>query len=188
MPLQLTSTWEHALLAATAQSAMESGDAVYLGRTALQKILYFLQISGVPMRYRFDIYHYGPYCDRITRDVQLLLADDVLRDASQCPEKYSNYRPGSDTEGLLRSHQSTLNQHQATIKKVVRSLLPLQPDHLELMATLNYLYRQIKAGGGHGPWKERVIERFMQVKKDKFTREAVSEAYDSMIRANLLDA
>jgi uncharacterized protein YwgA len=69
MTLQFTGTWEHALLAATAQAAAESGDNGYLGRTALQKILYFLQTSGVPMRYRFDIYHYGPYCDRITRDV-----------------------------------------------------------------------------------------------------------------------
>ena len=67
MSLQLTGTWEQAVLAATARAAAGHADKGYLGRTALQKIVYFLQISGVPMRYRFDIYHYGPYCDRITR-------------------------------------------------------------------------------------------------------------------------
>jgi hypothetical protein len=59
---------------------------------------------------------------------------------------------------------------------------------LELLATLDYLYRQIKAGGGSGPWKKRVIDRFMEVKRDKFQRTAVSDAYDSMVGANLIEA
>ncbi len=62
----------------------------------------------------------------------------------------------------------------------VRGLLLLQPERLELLATLDYLFRQLKAGGGQGPWKEKVIERFMQVKKEKFAREAVRAAYDSI--------
>ena len=70
---------------------------------------------------------------------------------------------------------------------VVTGLLPLEPDHLELVATLDYLYRQKKAGGGSGPWKNSVIDRFIQVKKNKFPRTAVSVAYDSMVRANLLE-
>ena len=76
--------------------------ACYLGRTAIQKILYFLQISGVPMRYRFDIYHYGPYCDRLSRDVEWLMADGVLKDASSNTRKYSNYRPDAAAEELLQ--------------------------------------------------------------------------------------
>jgi uncharacterized protein len=188
MPLQLTGTWEHAVLAATARAAGNHADKGYLGRTALQKILYFLQLSGVPLRYRFDIYHYGPYCDRISRDVEWLVADGVLRDASSNPEKYSNYRPAEAADELLRLHAATLEAHQATIDKVVQTLLPLEPEHLEILATLDYLYRQIKAGGGAGPWKERVIDRFMEVKKTRFQKTAVSEAYDSMVRANLLEA
>jgi uncharacterized protein YwgA len=188
MPLLLTGTWEHALLAATAQAAAESGDSGYLGRTALQKILYFLQIAGVPMRYRFDIYHYGPYCGRIGRDVEWLLADDVLKDASPSPEKYSNYRPSTAAQQLLGSHATALEPHRATIAKVVRGLLPLQPEHLELLATLDYLYRQLKAGGGHGPWKARVIARFLEVKRDKFPVQDVLAAYDSLVRADLIEA
>ncbi len=187
MTLQLTGTWEHALLAATARSAEKLADKGYLGRTALQKIVYFLQISGVPARYRFDIYHYGPYCDRVSRDAELLVADGVLKDASPSPGKYSNYRPAAEAETLLQLHSNDLHLHQATIDKVVQSLLPLEPEHLELLATLDYLFRQKRAGGGTGPWKEEVIERFMLVKKDKFQRAAVSTAYDSMVQANLLE-
>jgi uncharacterized protein YwgA len=188
MPLQLTGTWEQAVLAATARTAANHAGKGYLGRTALQKIVYFLQLAGVPMRYRFDIYHYGPYCDRISRDVELLVADGVLKDISSNPEKYSNYRPAEEADELLHSHATALQTQQMTIERVVNTLLPLEPDHLELLATLDYLYRQKRAGGGTGPWKDGVIDRFMEVKKDKFQRADVSAAYDSMVLAKLLDA
>lgn len=187
MPLQLTGTWEHAVLTAITQVAAGHPDKGYLGRTALQKIVYFLQLSGIPMRYRFDIYHYGPFCDRISRDVEWLVADGVLRDTSSSPEKYSNYRPADAAEELLRSHADALKSHQETINKVVQTLLPLEPAHLELLATLDYLYRQLKAGGGSGPWKERVVTRFMEVKKEKFQREVVSAAYDAMVQVHLIE-
>jgi hypothetical protein len=187
MPLLFTGTWEQAVLTAAVQAAAENRAAGYLGRTALQKILYFLQIAGVPMRYYFDVYHYGPYCDRITRDVEWLLADEVLKDASPSPERYSNYRPGTSAEELVGSHAPALEPHRATIAKVVRILLPLQPDHLELLATLDYLFRQLKAGGGPGPWKERVLARFLDVKKDKFPAQVVSDAYDSLVGAGLIE-
>src|ERR1700757_3431736 len=118
MSLELTGTWEQAILAATARAAAAHADKGYLGRTALQKILYFLQLSGVPMRYRFDIYHYGPYCDRVSRDVELLVADGVLKDISSNPDKYSNYRPAEAAEELLQSHATTLGTHQETINTV----------------------------------------------------------------------
>lgn len=188
MPLLFSGTWEHALLTVTAQEAAKAGATGFLGRTAIQKILYFLQIAGVPMRYTFDIYHYGPYCDRVTRDVELLLADGVLRDASPFPAKYSNYRPGAGADDLLEAHTSALAPHLATIDAVVQGLLPLDPSHLELLATLDYLYRQMKAGGGSGPWKDRVIARFHQVKKDKFPPEQVEAGYDAMVRAGLIAA
>jgi hypothetical protein len=140
------------------------------------------------MRYRFDVYHYGPYCDRISRDVEWLLADDVLKDASSAPEKYSNYHHNTNTEELLQPHGLTLNRYQEKINKVVWSLLPLQPQHLELLATLAYLYRQLKAGGGPGPWKDRVIDRFLQVKKDKFASQIVSTTYDVMVDAEIIEA
>src|SRR5205085_3370735 len=152
MSLQLASTWEHAILAATVRAAASAQNSGYLGRTGLQKILYFLQISGVPMRYKFDIYHYGPYCDRISRDVEWLVADEVLSDASTNPDKYSNYRPANSMQELLRQHSEGLGKYEKLIDDVVKSLLPIQPDHLEMLATIDYLFRQLKAGGGAGPW------------------------------------
>jgi len=120
--------------------------------------------------------------------VEWLLADEVLKDASPSPEKYSNYRPDIGAGKLIQSHASALEPHRATIGKVVRNLLPLHPEHLELLATLVYLFRQLKAGGGPGPRKELVIDRFIQVKKDKFPRGKVATAYEALVQADLIEA
>ena len=190
MKLQFTETWEQALLTEIACIAADEiqESKVYLGRTAIQKILYFLQVGGVPMRYRFDIYHYGPYCDRITRDVDLLIADDVLKDASANSTRYSNYQASTSAGELLDRFAEDILEYKSEIEKIVKSLLPLEPTHLELLATLDYLYRQENAAGGSESLKAKVIERFIKVKKDKFPHEKISQTYDSMVKANIFES
>lgn len=184
MSLLFTGSWDHAVLAAAVQAAADAKVDGYLGRTAIQKIVYFLQVAGVPMGYGFDIYHYGPYCDRLSRDVEWLLADGVIKDSSANQEKYSNYVPDGAINELLQRHPQ-VDQFGATIASVTKSLLPLDPARLELLATLDFLYRQLKAGGGTGPWKDRVVEKFLAVKKDKFPRQKVVETYDGLVAAKL---
>ena len=72
MSLFLAKTWEHALLAKVVQEAAEitQRQGGFLGRTAIQKIVYFLQVLGVPMRYRFEVFHYGPFCITILGDLE----------------------------------------------------------------------------------------------------------------------
>ena len=188
MTLLLTGSREHALLAMLVQ---EAGAAVqqsggYLGRTAIQKIAYFLQVRGVPMRYRFDLHYYGPFCDTVSRDLEWLLADKAVVDQSLNPEKYSNYRLGPATDELLALHSQELEPHRKTVKDVVRALHPFDPQRLELVATLHYLYREQTASRRSGPWKEAVVARFREVKGGKFSAEAVSETYDRLVAAGLL--
>jgi uncharacterized protein YwgA len=42
------------------------GERHYLGRTAIQKLVYFSKTLGVPIPCSFEIYTYGPYSDSIT--------------------------------------------------------------------------------------------------------------------------
>ena len=37
----------------------------FLGRTAIQKLAYFCQVTGVPSPCSFEIYNYGPYSDEV---------------------------------------------------------------------------------------------------------------------------
>jgi uncharacterized protein YwgA len=189
MNLLLTGSRDQALLALLVQ---EAGDAVrrtggYVGRTAIQKMMYFLQVRGVPMRYRFDIHYYGPYCDTISRDIEWLLADQVVVDDSNNTSKYSNYKPGPALGEIIALHADELEHSRPVVRIVVEALLPLSSERLELIATLHYLYRDRKATGGPGPWKERVVARFREVKQDKFPADEVRKTYDLMIDAGLLE-
>jgi hypothetical protein len=137
--------------------------------------------------YRFDIHYYGPYCDVVARDVEWLIADAVVADGSTNREKYSNYKPGPALPELLARYADQLQPYRQAVRSVVQTFLPLSPERLELIATLHYLYREQKASGRCGPWKNLVLARFHEVKKDKFPVSELSGTYDQMVVAKLLE-
>jgi uncharacterized protein len=190
MGLVLTGSRDHALLALSIQEAhrVASKQQGYVGRTAVQKIMYFLQAMGVAMGYRFDIYHYGPFCEDILADVDWLVADEVVKDTSPDQSRYSRYAPGPAINELLSRHTQTVERHREQVRRVVHALVPLKPEHMELIATLDYLYRQRRASGGPGPWKPAVLARFQEVKKERFTPQQVAETYDALAAVGLFEA
>lgn len=189
MSLFLSRTWEHALLAKVVKEAAEvtQNEGGYLGRTAIQKIVYFLQVLNVPMRYRFDVYHYGPFCDRILGDTEWLMADDVIVDSSADKGKYSKFTPGSACDELIAKYSDRLQEHGETIGSTVKALLPLKPDHLELIATLDYAFRETRATAGKKPERRAVVSRFREFKGDKFSEAEIAKTYDQLEGAGLFD-
>ena len=73
-------------------------------------------------------------------------------------------------------------------------MLPLTPDQLELIATLDFAYRWERASGGSGPWKQRVIKKFFEIKMNKKSKfdpndpKKIEKAYDSLVKAKLIEA
>jgi uncharacterized protein len=189
MSLLFTGSRDQALLAMVIQEAHEASarQRGFVGRTAVQKVLYFLKVLHVPMGYRFKIYHYGPYCDEIVTDTEWLLADGVIVDRSDNSRKYSNYGPGEALHELLSQHQDNVEPWRECVRSVVRVLIPMRPEKLELIATLHYLYRQQRASGRHGSWKPSVVARLLEVKQDKFRKEEVAQTYDVMVNAGLVE-
>jgi hypothetical protein len=80
MEIEFPDRPEQAIVAAVIQEAGKIADQKnrYLGRTAVQKILYFLQVCGVPLRYRFDVYHYGPFCSGVFNDIDWLTIMEIV--------------------------------------------------------------------------------------------------------------
>lgn len=189
MSLFLSRTWEHALLAKVVKeaAAIAQNEGGYLGRTAIQKIVYFLQVLDVPMRYRFDVHHYGPFCDSILGDTEWLIADGVIVDDSTNTERYSKFTPGSANDELIAKYSSKLQEHEGTIRNTVKALLPLKPDHLELIATLDYAFRETRAIAGEKPARNAVIARFREFKGEKFSEAEIGKTYDQLEGAGLFD-
>lgn len=187
MTLLLPHRWEHALVAATVKATSDRNPNCTLGRTAIQKILYFMKVLGVPMRYDFDIHHFGPFCSEVTSDVEWLLADDVIFDQSE-KESASNYKPGRNADELSHKFSDRLDQHSSTIQMVCNALSDMSPRTLELISTIDFSYRWVKARGGIGPWKPCVVQKFKQIKKDKFTDEEIDEWYGVLVDATLIES
>lgn len=187
MSLLLAESQDHALLSMVIQEASQaaSEQGSFVGRTAVQKIVYFLKAIGVPMGYRFDIHHYGPFCDEILRDVEWLIADNVIIDRSHNPQKYSNYTPAAALPELLAKYKN-LEPLRKQVQSVVRTLVPMRPERLEMLATLDYLYRKHRASGGEGPWKPAVLKSFLEIKGERFQRADVEHVYDAMVKIGLV--
>ena len=156
----------------------------YLGRTAIQKLTYFVKILGAPIPCSFGIYTYGPYSDKVTFAVESLLADDVIKDSSPNP-KYSNYRLGSNSSELLSSFDSELRPHEKKIHQAVKALGAFSPNDLELIATLHFIARrQLQTAGKTS--KKSAMREFKVIKKDKFSDEDISSWHDALAQAGLI--
>src|SRR5439155_140402 len=141
----------------------------------------------VPMRYRFEVCHYGPFCASILGDLEWLLADAAIADSSTDPGKYSKYMPGPACNELIAKHAAKLKNYEETLTSTVKALLPLKPDHLELVATLDYAFRDVKATAGKKPFRQNVVARFREFKGAKFTDEDIAKTYDQLEAAGLFD-
>ena len=111
-----------AFLAAIVKAFEAHHPNAFLGRTAIQKLTYFVKVLGAPIPCSFGIYTYGPYSDKVSFAVESLLADDVIEDRS-ASSKYSNYRPGQNSEALLSEFASEIRPHQEQIRRTVKALV-----------------------------------------------------------------
>ena len=195
MSLMFADSRDHALTALVikeAHHALAQGGG-FVGRTAVQKIIYFLKALGVPMKYKFRLHHYGPYSDELRDDVDCLLADEVISDISADPEKFSNFEPSTESEGLIHHYKKAFSGHENVIEKIARTLAQFSPEHLELIMTLDYLYRVERAKEPKGDIKETVLGRFMDLKGNKLRKtvtldkETVSDWYDKMVEMELFE-
>lgn len=187
MSLMLEHRWEHALVGAVIESAKKNCPGSYLGRTALQKLVYFLHVLKVPMDFRFRIHHFGPFCDELAGTLDWLQADDIVVDESQQP-RYSDFAASSNWAEVQTQYSEELSQHQSTIDSVAKAMGKLDPRTLELIATLDFSYRWVHARGGVGPWKDRTVVKFKELKGVKFSDVEIDKWHAQLVGARLIEA
>ncbi|SRR6266566_4587574 len=156
-----------------------------LGRTILQKLCYFATSSGVPLPFRFEMYHYGPFSQEIFETTQDLLLDQAIEDKS-ISEGQSNYVPGRNCDALLRRFTSELKQHKGNLDRVANMFSQLDPSQMELVATIHYVHSSHAQWFKEVPTKEGIVESVLKVKGQKFSKEFVEHVYDVVRDAKLL--
>ena len=174
-----------AFMAAIVRSFEQHHPNRYLGRTAMQKLVYFCKVLGAPVPCSFEIHTYGPYSDTVTFAMDSLLADDVLVDRSGNP-KYSSYGLGPNADEILGAYGEAIQPHQDKIDAVVANLGNFEPLELELIATLHFIHHRLKQIQRRDPAEAEVVQEFRRVKRDKFSRGEIDAFYAALRRARLV--
>lgn len=173
-----------ALLAYLIKSYTEASSRT-LGRTILQKLCYFAKASGVPLPFRFEIYHYGPFSQEIFYRTDDLLLDGVIEDRSSDPAQ-SNFVPGSNLDPFLNFFGEAIKQYEANLKRVAIMFSRLDPSQMELVSTIHYIHSSHSEWFKKVPSKDAVVTSVVQLKGHKFTKQIVEKAYDILRDATLL--
>jgi uncharacterized protein len=156
-----------------------------LGRTILQKLCYFAESSGVPLPFRFEMYHYGPFSQEIFETTENLVLDKAIEDKSVSGGQ-SNYVPGANCDFLLRRFNAEVSEYKESLDRVAKMFSQLDPSQMELVATIHYVHSSHAQWFKDPPTKQGVVESVLKVKGQKFSRGFVEHVYDVVRDANLL--
>ncbi|MBI5695105.1 MAG: hypothetical protein HZC51_05090 [Nitrospirae bacterium] len=158
---------------------------VPLGRTILQKLCYFAKHSGVPLKYDFEIYNYGPYSQELYSEVDDFKVDDLLVDTSK-DNKSSKYKPGKNADALIKKYQARIDMYKERMDIIIHLFKKIDSNDFELYATLHYLYTSLKSYYSQPPELAELITKFKEIKGKKFSNSQIEGAYKELLRVGLV--
>jgi hypothetical protein len=165
----------------------ERAAAGHIGRTALMKYMYFLQVvRGVPLGYNFSMYSYGPFDSDVLAD---LSSGEMLNIVDVTPVEFSGgygyrIRPGARAESAKRDARQFLMDHSKDVDWLFSVFGKLNSAELELTSTIVYVDREFAERKQHGSISD-IAARVNEI-KPHFTREQVREFVEDLLKQGVL--
>lgn len=151
---------------------------VKLGKTQVQKLVYFAQSCGMPLRYQYEIYHYGPYSFDLSQQLSSLDALGVLNIQSD-PSRY-----GFDISvGKFAERFKLEPKYQRKIDKVVSDFGSNTTAQLEVKATIHFVFSVVKKRTSSNKTKPAVVQK-VHALKPRFTQDFIKRCYSDLREAN----
>ena len=157
-----------------------------IGKTKIQKILYFLQESlDVPLNFRFRVHYFGPYSDGLDDALSLtksLGRIDIQPDRDGFGYHITPIAGLSDAywQEYDISEDPEIETSVENIDSAIEVLSNLATSQIELYATIHF----IDGPKGRKP-KEQTIETVGKL-KPKFAASQIEDAYDTLKQVNLI--
>lgn len=146
------------------------------GKTALQKLVYFLQeLHHVDCDYDFTLYTYGPFSSQLLADLDSVHAMGAVEVEYDLATGGYSIKPGPKSETIKKKARHFLQQYAADIEDVVRRFGRLSAKSLELRATLIYADRDVRSSGKAQSAEELV--RVVHDLKPHFDDDTIFNAY-----------
>jgi O-acetyl-ADP-ribose deacetylase (regulator of RNase III) len=144
----------------------------------VQKLMYFLQEAGAPLRLEYIKHHYGPYADKLRHVLKAIEGHLVsgYHDGGDAPDKQLELVPGAiaDAEAFLAEDNETRHRFDRVGSLVEGFETPFG---LELLATVHWVVTREDATNADDAvrkvyaWNER---------KKRFTARQIGIAFDTL--------
>ena len=156
-----------------------------LGDATLQRLCYFAEAVGVPLSFRFERCHYGPFSVDLPWAVGNLLVDDVIHNPSNDPT-HPNYRAGPNMETLLKRYAHALDVYRADLDSVAEAFSRLSLNEMKVATALCYARVLCGEVDKLPPSKRKLISWVYKMRKAQFDKGTTAKVYDVLKNAGLL--
>lgn len=167
-----------ALVAAYEQHAMAMPSLI-----ELQKLMYFLQEAGEPLKLNYARNRYGPYADNL-RHVLQHVEGHYLSGYGDGSNPVLEAEPLSLLPGALQASAPVLDQHPETRQRIER-VLELAGGFessygLELLASVHWVMKHEPAAGDNPSEAARAVQNWTHRKARLFTEEHIRTAWRAL--------
>jgi len=142
-----------------------------LGKIQLQKLVYFAQNNGLPLKYIFQIYHYGPYSFELSNDLGSLDALEIIN-----VENDANGYGFQIRTGKFADKFTLPPKYQKKIEKVIDQFGTDSTSKLEVKATIHFVSSVVSG-------KNEIIQKAHAL-KPRFTKEFIQKSYSELKQMN----
>jgi uncharacterized protein YwgA len=143
-----------------------------VGKTKIQKIVYFLQnVSSVPLDYVYTMYYFGPYSEELNDDLLDMKLQDYLH-IEPAPDGYGYHvRPGKEN---LASMEDKTEPYTELLDDCLGRFGGFASLQLELLATLYFV-----AHSEDRLTREEIVTK-VKMLKPKFDTPAIEDFYGKL--------
>jgi uncharacterized protein YwgA len=153
-------------------------DSGNIGKTKLQKLVYFLQeAQGVPTKYPFRMHHYGPYAEALETDMARLRLAGYI-DIQPDTQGYGFHIKPLDNP--LEDWSQLNKDHDQELGRVIDTFGDWQTYELELAATIHFV-KNLSSDSS----TDEVLSK-VKALKPKFEESYILERHAQLVQLGLL--
>jgi len=138
-------------------------ESLRVGRTHVQKWVYFLKRLGYDLGYRFVMHHYGPYSFELASDLDVMASLGLIQVRRHEDDDGFEIIP-RDNIGIAFLTQSQRQQWEDNVKALLSKVRKRPTKDLELMATADFVGDVRKRLTGQTPEKQTVFDLLKTIK------------------------
>jgi O-acetyl-ADP-ribose deacetylase (regulator of RNase III)/uncharacterized protein YwgA len=150
-----------------------------LGMTAIQKLVYFLQKAGEPLKLEYSKGSYGPYSENLHHVLQNMEGHYIrgYGDRSRRP----NIRLAPEAVALARQYIADLPEVKARLERVKQLIAGYETNYgMELLATIDWVAFSHMLAKIDADEAVKQVQDWSKRKAERFKRQHISEAWQRL--------